>query len=198
MQRLRIFLAGVGGQGTLTATNLLTLVAEDMDIPVCAGEIHGMAQRGGIVESAVLLGGYAGPRIDHGEADLLLGFEPLETLRALPYLHTGGTVVSNEEATLPVGVSLGSATYPDLDLVRSRTQDCASFSRFLPCRDLAREAGNPKSANTVLLGAMCAVPHSPIGIEDLEAGIRKHLPEKIAGVNLAAARKGYETVRSTF
>jgi len=198
MDRLRILLAGVGGQGTLTATNLLALVAEDKDMPVTAGEIHGMAQRGGIVESAVLLGGYASPRIDHGEADLLLGFEPLETLRALPYLHTGGTVVSNSEATLPVGVSLGGATYPDLERIQSRSGECASVSRFLPCRDLARQAGNPKSANTVLLGAMCAVPDSPFGIEDLEAGVRKHLPQKIAEVNVSAARRGYEAVRSTF
>ena len=198
MKRLRILLAGVGGQGTLTATNLLALVAEDKDIPVTAGEIHGMAQRGGIVESAVVLGGYASPRIDRGEADILLGFEPLETLRALPYLHTGGTVVSNEEATVPVGVSLGGATYPDMELIRSRSQECAPVSRFLPCQELAREAGNVKSANTVLLGALCSVPDSPFSIEDLEAGIRRHLPEKIAEVNVDAARKGYEACRSTF
>ncbi len=198
MRRLRILLAGVGGQGTLTATNLLALVADDKDIPVTAGEIHGMAQRGGIVESAVVLGGYASPRIDRGEADILLGFEPLETLRALPYLHTGGTVVSNEEATLPVGVSLGAATYPDMDLVRSRSRECAPVSRFLPCQRLAREAGTSRAANTVLLGALCAVPDAPFFVEDLEAGIRRHLPEKIAGVNVDAARKGYETARSTF
>ena len=194
MKRQRILLAGVGGQGTLTATNLLALMAEDRDIPVTAGEIHGMAQRGGIVESAVLLGGYASPRIDRGEADILLGFEPLETLRALPYLHTGGTVVSNSEATPPVGVSLGGATYPDLELIRSRSDECAGISRFLSCQELAREAGTAKAANTVLLGALCAVPDSPFSIEDLEAGVRKHLPHKIAEVNAVAARKGYEAV----
>jgi len=90
---MRIFLAGVGGQGTLTATNLLALMALDKNIPVTSGEIHGMAQRGGIVESTLLLGGYLSPKIDHGEADIILGFEPLETLRALIYLKKGGTII---------------------------------------------------------------------------------------------------------
>lgn len=86
MNKMRIFLAGVGGQGTLTATNLISLIALDKNIDVTSGEIHGMAQRGGIVESTVLLGGYLSPKIDLGEADMLLGFEPVETLRALKYL----------------------------------------------------------------------------------------------------------------
>ena len=86
MNRVRIYLTGVGGQGTLTATTLLSRTALDQGIEVVSGEIHGMAQRGGVVESTVLLGGFASPRIGFGEADILLGFEPLETLRALPYL----------------------------------------------------------------------------------------------------------------
>ncbi len=195
MQRLRILLAGVGGQGTLTATNLLSLVADDLDIEVCAGEIHGMAQRGGIVESAVLLGGYLSPRLDRGEADVLLGFEPLETLRALPSVRHGATVVSNSEAIVPVGVNLGEADYPHLEFIREKSAECATVIRFLPCRRLAEEAGNVKAANTVLLGALCAVPDAPFGIEGLEEGIRRHLSRKISEVNVAAARKGYDAAR---
>src|SRR6056297_893996 len=97
MKKLRIFLAGVGGQGTLTATNLLAQIALDKDIPVTSGEIHGMAQRGGIVESTLLLGGYLSPKISYGEADILLGFEPMETLRALPYLKPQSLLLSNNE-----------------------------------------------------------------------------------------------------
>ncbi len=85
-KRPRIFFTGVGGQGTLTATKLLAQAAMASGVETVAGEVHGMAQRGGVVESSLLLGGWRSPRIDLGEADIILGFEPLETLRSLPYL----------------------------------------------------------------------------------------------------------------
>jgi indolepyruvate ferredoxin oxidoreductase beta subunit len=109
MTRARIFFTGVGGQGTLTATTLLARTALDAGLPVTSGEIHGMAQRGGVVESTLLVGGYKSAIIAPGEADVILGFELLETLRALPMLKRGGFVVGNSEALQPVGVCLGRA-----------------------------------------------------------------------------------------
>ena len=76
--RIRIYMTGVGGQGTLTATTLLARVAVAQGVEVVAGEIHGMAQRGGVVESTILLGGWKSPKLGFGEADIVLGFEPLE------------------------------------------------------------------------------------------------------------------------
>ena len=87
--RIRIYMTGVGGQGTLTATTLLARVAVAQGVEVVAGEIHGMAQRGGVVESTILLGGWKSPKLGFGEADIVLGFEPLETLRGLRYLKQG-------------------------------------------------------------------------------------------------------------
>ena len=84
LEKARIYFTGVGGQGTLTATNLLAHAAMEAGIEAVGGEVHGMAQRGGVVESALLLGGYKSPRLDLGEADIILGFEALETLRGLP------------------------------------------------------------------------------------------------------------------
>jgi indolepyruvate ferredoxin oxidoreductase beta subunit len=194
MSRMRLFLAGVGGQGTLTATNLLGLMAMSKGMDVCSGEIHGMAQRGGIVESTLLLGGYLSPRICHGEADVLLGFEPLETLRALPYLKPGGLVVSNTEPTMPVGVSLGQEAYPSLETVQDRTRACAGESYFVACKSLGRKAGTVQSANTVLLGAFCAVPAAPFTWQDLQETIAAHLPAKIQAVNFEASRLGREAV----
>ena len=89
----RIFFTGVGGQGTLTATILLAQAAMRKGLPVTAGEVHGMAQRGGVVESTLLIGGFSSPRIAAGEADVLLGFEPLETL-ACPAFAVSGKEVS--------------------------------------------------------------------------------------------------------
>ena len=196
MSRARIFLAGVGGQGTLTATNLLGLMAMDQGLHVCAGEIHGMAQRGGIVESALLLGGYMSPKIAKGEADILLGFEPLETLRALPYTHAQGIIVSNTEPTVPVGVSLGQETYPRLETVQTRSLECTSQCFFVPCKTLAAQAGTVLSANMVLLGALCAAGSDSFTLKGLQAAISKHLPAKIVDLNLQAAQLGHDAALS--
>lgn len=192
MSRMRLFLAGVGGQGTLTATNLLSLTALDQGIEVCSGEIHGMAQRGGIVESTLLLGGYAGPRITHGEADILLGFEPLETLRALPYLRPGGLILGNSDPTYPVGVTTGLETYPEREYIQGKCRDCSPACFFLPCKTLAAEAGTVRAANIVLLGALSAVPESPFSLEVLQSSIRRYLPEKIVALNLKALEMGFQ------
>ncbi|WP_027370194.1 indolepyruvate oxidoreductase subunit beta [Desulfovermiculus halophilus] len=191
----RVFLAGVGGQGTLTATNLLGLLALDQGIEVCAGEIHGMAQRGGVVESALLLGGYMSPKIAPGEASILLGFEPLETLRALPYLRRGGVLVSNSEPTKPVGVSTGWETYPDLEDVQISSRECAGQARFVPCKSLAAQAGTVQCANMVLLGALCAAEIQPFTLKALHQAITSHLPAKIVDINLKASQLGFDAAR---
>ena len=192
--RLRIYFVGVGGQGTLTATNLLARAALDCGIEAVGGEVHGMAQRGGVVESALLLGGWRSPRVDHGEADILLGFEPLETLRGLPYLKQGGAVFSSSDPLAPLSVALGQAVYPGIERIREEVAEVASKAWFLPCRSLGREAGSVQSAGTVLLGAACASGLLPISFDDLAAAIRKHLPPKIQAVNLAAAELGRAAV----
>ncbi|MDR2696487.1 MAG: indolepyruvate oxidoreductase subunit beta [Deltaproteobacteria bacterium] len=190
MTSLRIFMTGVGGQGTLTATTLLANIALDRGFEVVSGEVHGMAQRGGVVESALLIGGWRAPRIAFGEADLLLGFEPLETLRALPYLAPGGRVFSGSEPLPPVGVALKKERYPDPEELRAKVRAVAKDALFLPCQSLGNQAGALRSGNSALLGAVCAAGVLPFGLDALEAGIKKHLPAKIADVNLKAARLG--------
>jgi len=187
---LRIFMTGVGGQGTLTATTLLAKIALDRGLDVVSGEVHGMAQRGGVVESTLLIGGRRSPRIAFGEADLLLGFEPLETLRALPYLAPGGRVFSGSEPLPPIGVALKKERYPDPEALQAKVRAVAKDALFLPCQSLGHKAGSLQSGNSALLGAACAAGALPFGPDALEAGIRKHLPAKIAEANLAAARLG--------
>lgn len=194
MNRVRIFLTGVGGQGTLTATTLLANTALAEGLEVVSGEIHGMAQRGGVVESTVLIGGYASPRIALGEADIILGFEPLETMRALPYLNAGGIVLSSFDPLPPVGVTSGGDKYPELRDIEAAVRERASRAWFLPCRELGLKAGSSQSGNTALLGAACAVGVLPFGADALEAAVRKFLPPKLVGVNLKALRFGVEAV----
>jgi len=192
MVRMRIFLTGVGGQGTLTATTLLAKAAMDAGFSVTAGEIHGMAQRGGVVESAVLLGGFMSPKVGFGEADLLLGFEPLETLRALPYLASGGIVVSNTQAVPPLRVSLGQDMYPKQDVIEAQARQWASKAVFVPCQDLGARAGSVQSGNMVLLGAAAGAGALPFGLSVLENAAKAYLKPALAKVNLAALRLGAE------
>lgn len=190
MQRARIFLTGVGGQGTRTATTLLARTALAAGIPVTSGEIHGMAQRGGVVESTLLLGGYLSPTISPGEADVLLGFELLETLRALPMLKAGGLIVANSETIQPVGVCLGRECYPPLDLVRASATAHADRVVFVPCLSLAEQAGTVKAANTVLLGAAAAAGALPFGLDALVRSVETFLKPKLVPINLEALRLG--------
>ncbi|MBU1230289.1 MAG: indolepyruvate oxidoreductase subunit beta [Proteobacteria bacterium] len=187
--RLRIFMTGVGGQGTLTATTLLARAALSFGLSVTSGEIHGMAQRGGVVESTLLIG-YQSPKIGHGEADILLGFEPLETLRALPYLKAGGLVLSSTEYLPPLSVASGREENPDLDTIKARIQACAGTARFLPCRSLGVQAGAVQSGNIALLGALCAMGALPFGNELLAETVRATMKPKVAEVNLRALELG--------
>jgi len=195
MPKVRIFLTGVGGQGTLTATIMLARAAMDKGLAVTAGEVHGMAQRGGVVESTLLIGGFKSPRIAKGEADILLGFEPLETLRALPYLAPGGVVVSNSESIPAIGVTMGRETAPGLDEIRARVEACAGRSVFLPCQTLGMKAGALQCGNLALLGALCATGAVPMTPADLAASVRKALKPKLVDMNLKAVEYGVAEVR---
>ncbi len=195
-KRIRIYMTGVGGQGTLTATTLLARTALFAGVDVVAGEVHGMAQRGGVVESVVLLGGWKAPKLDHGEADIVLGFEPLETLRGLPYLRAGGVVFSNEDMLPPVSVSMGKENYPSLAVIHEKVQAVAGKSWFLHCRELGQRAGSIQSGNSALLGALCASGLLPFDETVLDAAMRKFLPAKLVDVNLKAMGFGAAAVRN--
>lgn len=190
--RTRIYLTGVGGQGTLTATTLLSRCVMDQGIEIVSGEIHGMAQRGGVVESTVLLGGWKSPAIWHGEADVVLGFEPLETLRGLHYLREGGAVLSATEFVPPPGVNMGRECLPDIAHIKDVVKKEAAKSWFLPILSLGREAGAVQSGNTALLGALCATGLLPFGPDALRKAIKKHLPPKVVEANLRALDLGVE------
>ena len=189
-----VLLAGVGGQGTVLAAKVLAQAAQENGWQVRTAETIGMAQRGGVVESVLLLGGWRSPKLDPGEADIILGFEPLETLRGLPYLRPGGAVFSSSDPLPPVSVSLGNAPYPDLAEIESRVRAEAGVCRFLPCRELGMQAGSVQSGNTVLLAAACASGLLPFGTDVLEAAIKKYLPAKLQDVNLKALSLGAAAV----
>jgi indolepyruvate ferredoxin oxidoreductase beta subunit len=192
--RLRIYLTGVGGQGTLTATTLLSRTAMDAGLEVVSGEIHGMAQRGGVVESTVLIGGWRSPTLQHGEADVILGFEALETLRALPYLTKDGYVLSSTEFVPPPSVNRGLECLPEAEHIALAVNEVAKKSWFLPLQSLGHQAGSVQSGNSALLGALCAVGVLPFGPDALRAAVKKYMAPKLVDVNLKALELGVAAV----
>ena len=138
--RKNIILCGVGGQGTVLASRLISAAAMAKGIPVLSAETIGMAQRGGSVFSHLRMGeGIYCPMIAPGEADLIIGFEPGEAVRMLPFLKPGGTVIVSDRAVMPVTASLDGSDYGAarmLDFLSSRVQDLriSDAEKALPAR----------------------------------------------------------------
>ena len=136
---LNLIIAGVGGQGNLLASNLLGQAALSKGIPVIVSEIHGMAQRGGVVESAVLIGDVNSPIVSAGEADVLVSFEPLEAMRILGKCHKETVVITNAQPLPPFTVSIGQGVYPPVDEVLALIQTKVDHVIALQGNDLAAQ-----------------------------------------------------------
>jgi len=192
METTNILLAGVGGQGVLLASQLFTSVAIEADLDVKQSEVHGMSQRGGSVTSHVRFGQKVySPTIDPGEADFLIGFERLETLRNLYCLKKGGIVIYNKMRINPSTVASGVAEYPDD--VEQRIAACGEKVYAIDGLGLALEAGNPRSANVVMVGAVSGFLPLPESL--WEEKIRQILPAKLVDLNLKAFHLGREAVK---
>ena len=182
-----IMIVGVGGQGTLLASRILgnLLTARGYDVKV--SEVHGMSQRGGSVVTYVKYGDKIySPIIDKGEADIILAFERLEALRALPYLKEGGTMIVNDRAVDPMPVITGAAVYPEGILEElSKHANLTSLDALA----LAEEVGSGKAVNVVLIGVLAK--NTDIPKEEWEKTIRETVPPKFLDINLAAFEKGY-------
>src|SRR5512136_2495859 len=187
-------LVGVGGQGTLLASNILAEVGLAAGFDVKKSEVHGMAQRGGSVASHVRWHPERvfSPLVGLGEADILLSFEKVEALRFAEFLRVGGTAVVNDMAIVPVTVSSGAAVYPgDEHLARV----FASFDAELvmvPGERLAQEAGNVKAANVVLLGAVSRL--LPLPEEAWWECLAQRVPKKFLELNHVAFASGRAAV----
>src|SRR6056297_1460547 len=148
-----ITIVGVGGQGVLLASEIISLAALKDGYDVKKSEVHGMAQRGGSVVTNVRFGDKIySPIIADGEADILLAFEKLEALRWLSYLKEDGKVISSTQRIDPIPVGLGKEEYPE-DIIE-KINDKGFKVKSVKALELAREAGSQKIINTVLIGAL--------------------------------------------
>jgi indolepyruvate ferredoxin oxidoreductase, beta subunit len=182
-----ILLVGVGGQGILLAAEILSETCMLAGFDVKKSEIHGMSQRGGSVVSHVRYGKEVfSPIVPEGEGDILFGFELMESYRSLPLLKSGATVIANDLCIPPPSVLMGQEPYPNA-LAEKIAERFPDFI-LVDGQNLAMEAGNARTANTVLLGAVS----KRMNIEEkywLEA-IEKMVPKKALAVNLKAFQVG--------
>jgi len=194
-KNLRIFLTGVGGQGTLLASRLLGEAALAAGYNPMVTETHGMAQRGGIVVSTVVLGDLKSPLISPGEADIVLGFEALEAFRALDRCHAKTLVIANTAIMVPYPVAIGQAQYPSVAQMFHRLAEQVGALLAFDAGALALLAGSPLAVNMVLLGALAATDSLPIAAEDILSAIRTGTKEKFLASNLQAFELGAEAAR---
>ena len=191
MDTTRLIIVAVGGQGNLLASKVIGEAALMSDVPVRMSEIHGMAQRGGVVESAIVFGDAQSTIISNGEADVLVGFEPVESLRALNKCNSNTVVITSLAPLSPFTVTTGSSKYPSLNalqvLIRKKTAKLIAFDAAA----MAKEAGNVMSVNMVLLGALIQTGTVPLSAENIKEAIMKRTRQAFVESNLKAFEIGF-------
>ncbi len=194
-QSINIMFIGVGGQGILTASTILGHAALAHGTKVAMSEVHGMAQRGGSVTANIRMGDVHSPLIPAGETDILLSFEPVETLRVLEYTSDKTLVIMNDEPIYPFTVSLGQEPYPSMDEIKAEIERHAGGLISFNALDIAKEAGNSLTVNVAMLGALAATDKLPFDVEHLRKVISERVPERFIDVNLKAFDMVLEKVK---
>lgn len=183
-----ILLIGVGGQGTILTSKILTKGFVENGYDVKMAEIHGMSQRGGSVTTQIRYGEKVySPVIEKGTADIIISFEKSEALRWLQYLKEDGILVVNDYEIHPVTVAIGMAEYPDgiIEEYKSKVKNV----HIVKAHKIAEELGNTKCMNIVLLGSL--VKMFKLESIDWKTLIKDSLPAKVVDLNIKAFEKGY-------
>ncbi len=186
--RKDLILCGVGGQGTVLASRLISSAAMARGLPVHSAETIGMAQRGGSVFSHIRIGeGVYSPMIARGEADLIIGFEPAEAVRMLPFLKPDGRVVVSDRGVVPVTAALSGGDYRPEAMIEYLRDTVPNLTVVEAERALS-EVGHPKVLNLILLGAALFDGSLGLSEEDLAGAVERLIPEKLRETNLRALR----------
>lgn len=187
ISRFDLVIAGVGGQGTILASDIIGKAAVKENMSVRAAETHGMAQRGGSVVNHIRLDCELGSMIPMKGADVLLALEPSEALRYLEFLSDDGVIIVNTDPILPVTVTSGLCSYPDVGAIVERLEQSHDV-KALNATELAKEAGHPQSMNVVMVGAVSN--YLPISADTMLECVRKLVPQKTIDINVKAFEMG--------
>ncbi len=191
---MKLLIVGVGGQGVLTIARFLGDAATRASVPVAVGQLHGMSQRGGSVQATVVLAAGSTAFVGQGEADLVLGLEPLEVSRARPAMSAHTQVVMSLGRVVPHTLAQRGAAYPSLDELRGGIRALTEHLVELDGPDLARRAGDGRALNTVMFGALAGLGVLPLPDEDLWAAVERRCAAKTLDFNRRAFQLGREAV----
>ena len=186
----QIFLAGVGGQGILSVTDILCNAAVEMGFPVRGSETHGMSQRGGSVFSNVRFGDVHSPLIMERTANILMGFEPAEALRYAQYITPDGYSLVNNHPIPSPSFILSKETYPEINRILTQLKKYSEQVFALNATQLATELGKPIIQNIIMLGSLSAVPDLPLTNSALQMALKKQFRDQFYDLNLKAYQLG--------
>ncbi len=181
-----LLITGVGGQGAILASDIIGKAAVIAGLPIRAAETHGMAQRGGSVVNHIRIGADLGSMIPEKGADLMLALEPMEAIRYLDFLKDGGVVIVNTEPVIPVTVTSGQASYPEVSKILDALSEYTV--KALNADEIAAEAGNRLAMNVVMVGAVSS--YLPISKEILLESVKALVPPKTVEINVKAFELG--------
>ena len=187
-----IYICGVGGQGIIKTSVIIGEAAMNQGLNVVMSEIHGMSQRGGSVSTELKIGDYNSSIIPKHGADMLLSFEPIETVRGLDKVNDDTKIVFN---THPIVPASSDKPYPGVGNITDVLKE--NFKHVLPIdgTKLAMDAGNVLALNMVLLGAVTADDKFPISKESVIAAMKNNLKPKFNELNLKAIESGYNWIK---
>ena len=198
MERVNVIIAGVGGQGNVVASEILATALARAGYRVSVGETFGASQRGGSVMSHVRAARDAtpGPLIPKGLADIVLGFEPLETLRLLAeYGRETTRVVVNPRPVYPLAVQQGQATYPEPAELLTKLAGLAAEVLAVDATGLARQAGDVRAQNLAMVGGLVGAGWLPLDADAVERVLAERFSDEVLRLNLDAFRRGLDEVR---
>ena len=188
-----IQIVGVGGQGVLLASMVLGNAAMKSGYKVAMSEVHGMAQRGGSVLCTLRFGDdVISPLEAEGDADMIMGFEPVETCRYLSLGNKDTVVIMNLDPVYPSMVAAGMESYPEIDELIASARSQNQNVRTLEATSLAIEAGKAVAANAVMIGAVAGVKRFPLDMNVLRETLAENVPQKFLELNLKAFDLGFK------
>ena len=194
---LNIVICGIGGQGNVLASEVVGSAMTDRGYHVAVGETYGASQRGGSVMSHVRVSEdkEMSVLIPSGEGHIIIGFEPLETLRMTrKYANEQTMIVYDPRPVYPLGVLQGVQTYPALEDITAEIQALSAAAYAVPAADIAMGVGDSRAANIALLGAFTQLPDAPLSREDLEKILAKRFKGAVLELNQRAFAMGCEAV----
>ena len=192
--KINIVLTGVGGQGVITAANILGKTAVKAGLNVYVSEIHGMAQRGGTVDCTVRIGDVSSALVANGTADVILSTEPIETLRYIKYSNKKTKIITDVTPMIPFTVSTGLEEYPNLDKIFQELKKYGVLYKIDAVK-IAKEAGSILTKNTVMLGALAGLGILPFKPELLLETILENIPNKYKEMNKKAFEAGLKAIK---